>query len=261
MKTVVVKIGGSTLGSHDTTIEDLVTLQQRGLSLVVAHGGAKVSTEWLGRLDIPTEFVRGLRVTDAKTLEVVIAALAGLVNKQLVAEIHARGGKAMGISGVDGGILEARPLNGGELGYVGEIAKVNLAPLLAIIDSHHIPVVAPLSLEWPAISKEAGFILNVNGDTAAGEIAAALQADRLIFLTDVEGIMDSSGRVIPKLSQAEAVELMNSGVASGGMVPKIQACLRALSTVHTARIIDGRTSHALLREIEGNAEGTTITAD
>jgi acetylglutamate kinase len=261
MKTVVVKIGGSTLGSHDTTIEDLVTLQQRGLSLVVVHGGGKISTEWLARLDIPTAFVRGLRVTNAQTLEVVIAALAGLVNKQLVAEIQARGGKAIGISGVDGGVLEAKPLSGGELGYVGEIAKVNLAPLLAILDSHHIPVVAPLSLEWPAISKEASFILNVNADTAAGEIAAALQADRLVFLTDVAGIMDSSGKVISELSQAEAIELIDSGVASGGMVPKIQACLSALSAVNTARIIDGSTSHALLREIEGDTEGTAITAD
>lgn len=257
MQTTVVKIGGSTLGNHDTTIEDLVTLQQKGVSLVVAHGGAKVSTEWLDRLNIPTRFVHGLRVTDVETLQVVIAALAGLVNKHLVAALQARGGRAIGISGIDGGTLEAK-FKEPDLGYVGEIAKVNLGPLVAMIDSNYIPVIAPLSLESPAVSQEANFILNVNGDTAAGEIAAALKADRLIFLTDVAGICDSSGNVISKLSQEEATALMSSGVASGGMVPKIQACLRALSTVRTTRIIDGRKPHALLEEMEGAGEGTTI---
>jgi acetylglutamate kinase len=136
--------------------------------------------------------------------------------------------------------------------------EANLGPLIAMINSNYIPVIAPLSLESPAVSQEANFILNVNGDTAAGEIAAALKADRLIFLTDVTGICDSSGNTISRLSQKEAIELMNSGVASGGMVPKIQACVHALSTVRTTRIIDGRRPHALLEEMEGLGEGTTI---
>jgi acetylglutamate kinase len=257
MKPIVVKLGGSTLGSQDTTLEDLVTLQRKGILVVVVHGGAKISTEWLTRLGIPTRFVQGLRVTDAETLKVVVAALAGQINKELVAAIHARGGKAMGLCGVDGGLLEARIKNS-QLGYVGEVVKVNLPPLQAILNIGHIPVVAPLSLECPAESREAGFMLNVNGDAVAGEIAAALSAERLIFLTDVAGICDSSGKLISKLSPEEARDLVTSGVALGGMIPKIEACFHALSTVPLTRIIDGRIPHALLEEIEDRGKGTTI---
>ena len=254
---IVIKLGGSTLGSHDTIIADLVTLGKRGVPLVVVHGGANIVTDWLSRLKIPTSFIKGLRITDAQTLEVVIAILAGLVNKELVATIEAAGGKAIGLCGIDGGLLQAK-IKDNALGYTGEITKVDPAPLKAVLEAGFIPIVAPLSLETPPQSEEATFVLNVNGDTAAGEIAAALNVEKLIFLTDVVGICDSSGKLIPKLSPPEAKALLASGVASGGMIPKIEACLRALSTVPLTRIIDGRVPHALIEEIEGKGKGTTI---
>jgi acetylglutamate kinase len=256
-KITVIKLGGSTLDSQDTIVEDLVTLQKRGMLPVVVHGGANVVTDWLARLGISTKFVQGLRVTDAETLKVVVAILAGLVNKDLVAAIEASGGKAVGLSGIDGGLLEAK-VKDTEMGYVGEITKVNPALLTAVIGAGFIPIIAPLSLQSPSQSGENGFVLNVNGDTVAGEIAAALGAEKLVFLTDVAGIFNSSGKLIIYLSPQEATILMTSGVASGGMVPKIEACLRALSTVPVTRIIDGRVSHALIEEIRGRGRGTTI---
>jgi acetylglutamate kinase len=256
-KAIVVKLGGSTLGSHDTTLEDLVTLQQRGMRLVVIHGGANVVSEWLRRLDIPFTFVRGTRVTDAKTLEVVVAILAGLVNKELVAGIEALGGRAVGLTGIDGALFEAE-IKDAEMGYVGGIVKVNLTSLKALLAAGFIPVVAPLGLQSPPRTKENKFMLNLNGDTVAGEIAAALVAEKLIFLTDVAGIRDSSGQLLRRLSPEEAKALVTTGVASGGMIPKVEACLLALTAVPVTRIIDGRLPHALLREIEGKGDGTTI---
>jgi acetylglutamate kinase len=256
-RAIVVKLGGSTLGSHDTTLEDLVTLQQRGMRLVVIHGGANVVSEWLRRLDISFTFVRGTRVTDAKTLEVVVAILAGLVNKELVASIEALGGRAVGLTGIDGALFEAEIKNA-EMGYVGEIVKVNLTSLEALLEAGFIPVIAPLGLQAPPRTQENEFMLNLNGDTVAGEIAAALAAEKLIFLTDVTGISDSSGQLVRRLSPEEAKVLITTGVASGGMIPKVEACLRALAAVPVTRIIDGRLPHALLREIEGKGDGTTI---
>lgn len=256
-RAIVVKLGGSTLGSHDTTLEDLVTLQQRGIRLVVIHGGANVVSEWLRRLDISFTFVRGTRVTDAKTLEVVVAILAGLVNKELVASIEALGGRAVGLTGIDGALFEAEIKNA-EMGYVGEIVKVNLTSLEALLEAGFIPVIAPLGLQAPPRTQENEFMLNLNGDTVAGEIAAALAAEKLIFLTDVTGISDSSGQLVRRLSPEEAKALVTTGVASGGMIPKVEACLRALAAVPVTRIIDGRLPHALLREIEGKGDGTTI---
>ena len=256
-KPIVVKLGGSTLGSHDTTLDDLVALQKRGMLPVVVHGGANVVTEWLKRLSIPTRFVKGLRVTDAETLRVVIAILAGLVNKELVAAIEASGGQAVGLSGIDGGLLEAR-VKDAEMGYVGEVARVNPVVLQAVLGTGFIPVIAPLSLQSSPSRGDNGFVLNVNGDTAAGMIAAALEAERLIFLTDVAGIYRASGELIEQLSPKEARDLLDSGIASGGMIPKIEACLLALSTVRMTRIIDGRLPHALVKEVEGSMVGTTI---
>jgi len=256
-RAIVVKLGGSTLGSHDTALEDLVTLQQRGMRLVVIHGGANVVSEWLRRLDIPFTFVRGTRVTDAKTLEVVVAILAGLVNKELVASIEALGGQAVGMTGIDGGLFEAE-IKDAEMGYVGGIVKVNVTLLQALLKAGFIPVVAPLGLQAPPRTQENKFMLNLNGDTVAGEIAAALAAEKLIFLTDVAGIRDSSGELLQRLSPEEAKALVTTGVASGGMIPKVEACLRALTAVPVTRIIDGRLPHALLREIEGKGDGTTI---
>jgi acetylglutamate kinase len=256
-KVIVVKLGGATLGSHDTAIEDIVKLQKQGKSLVVVHGGGKVITDWLEKQGISTSFVHGERVTDKATLEVVIAVLAGLVNKEIVAAISSLGGKAIGISGVDGAFIQGR-IKDKELGYIGEVVKVNPAPLQALLKSGYMPVVAPVSLH-ASKSAKAPRVLNINADAVAGEIAAAIGAERLIFLTDVVGVCDQSGNLLPHLSPGEAEALMASGVASGGMIPKIKACLRALAgTAAACIIIDGRQQHALLNEIEGHGSGTTI---
>ena len=260
MKTVsVIKIGGATLGQHDTTIEDIVELQRRGQALVVIHGGGKLITEWLSKQQIPTRFVKGERVTDKASLEVVVSVLAGLVNKELVSAINGLGGQAIGISGIDGAMIQASIKNA-ELGYVGSITKVNTTVLEMLLQSGYVPVVAPLGLAVPQKPDEFPQILNINADDVAGEITAAIGAERLIFLTDVAGVCDSSGKLLPRLTPAEVEPLMASGVISGGMIPKIKACLRALPDTPTARIIDGRQPHALIKEIEGNDSGTIISA-
>ncbi|MFH1003177.1 MAG: acetylglutamate kinase [Chloroflexota bacterium] len=253
----VVKIGGATLGQHDTTLEDLVYLQKKGQAVVVVHGGGKVITGWLDRQGLASRFISGERVTDRPALEVVTAVLAGLVNKELVAAITSLGGRAIGISGADGGLLQGR-VKDPELGYVGSVTRVDPAPLAAMLAAGYLPVVAPVGLLTPAGPREAVKLLNINADTAAGEIAAALGAARLIFLTDVAGIADGAGRTIPELSPRQAEALIGGGVASGGMVPKIRACLRALPKTPITRIIDGRQPHALRHEIEGAGGGTTI---
>jgi len=263
MKPIVVKIGGSTLGNHDTTLQDLVELQKQGKSLVVVHGGAKVTSEWLARLGIPTSFVNGLRVTDAETLKVVAAALGGLVNKELVVAIQALGGKAVGLSGCDGNLLWAS-VKSPEMGYVGEIVAVDPTPLKLLLKAGYMPVVAPIS--FGSVEGRV-MLLNVNGDTAAGEIAAALAAEKLIFLTDVDGIHDDCKQVFHKLNSAEAKDMLTSSVASGGMIPKIEASLRALTTTKVVRIMDGRAAHALRDDITGKARqiiksgGTTIVSE
>ena len=256
-KVIVVKIGGATLGSGDTTIEDLVELQQQGKSLVVIHGGGKLITEWLKKQGISTQFVQGERVTDKATLEVVISVLAGLANKEIVAAINGLGGRAIGISGVDGAFIQGE-IKDAKLGYVGSIAKINLTPVEILLRAGYIPVVAPLALYPGDKSDEGVRMLNVNADIVAGEVTAAIGAESLIFLTDVAGVCDQSGKLLPQLSPGEAEALMASGVASGGMMPKIKACLRALSNTSTTHIIDGREPHALLREIEKGGSGTTI---
>ena len=256
-KVIVVKIGGATFGSHDTTIEDIVYLQQQGRLLIVVHGGANVVTKWLTEQGISTHFVNGERVTDKAALDMVTAVLGGLVNKEIVASINSLGGRAVGICGIDGALIQSR-IREKEMGYVGEVVKVNLELLEALLESGFIPVIGPLGLYSFDRSEGAPLSLNINGDTLAGEIAAAAGAERLIFLTDVAGIFDRSGKLLPWLLPEEAEALMASGVASKGMVVKLRACLRALSNISTTRIIDGRQSHALLREMEGVTEGTTV---
>jgi len=257
---IVIKIGGATLGSNDTTIEDIVYLQQQGKLLVVVHGGGKLITEWLAKQKIATRFVRGERVTDKATLEVATAVLAGLANKEIVAAINSSGGRAVGISGVDGALLQVRMENK-ELGYVGTVVKVNTAPLEALLQAGYVPVISPMGLHSFDKPDDAPQILNINSDLVAGEIAVAIGAERLIFLTDVAGVCDQSGKLLPRLSASEAEALIAAGVASGGMIPKISACLSALAAKVTTRIIDGRQPHALLREIEGQGGGTTITKE
>ena len=257
MKPIVIKIGGSTLGSHDTTIDDLVTLQRTGAQLVVVHGGAKEVTDWLTRLNIPTTFVNGLRVTDLETLKVVTAVLAGLVNKELVSSLWKHGGKAIGLSGVDGDLIQGCNKTP-SLGYTGEELRVNVSLLKLLIKEGYMPVVAPVCLGQYGESNNETNLINVNGDTTAAEIAAALDAERLIFLTDVPGIYDHAKKLVKSLSCEEARKLIKSGAASGGMVAKIEACLLAVPKVPIARIIDGTAPHSLLNEIKEEGEGTTI---
>lgn len=256
-KEIVVKIGGSTLGSHDTTLDDLVSLQKRGRALVVVHGGGNLITEWLSRQGVATRFEKGLRVTDHQTLQVVVAVLAGLVNKELVAAVQSRGGRAVGVSGIDGGLIEAR-VRDEALGYVGDIVRVNPEPIRVLLEGGYIPIVAPLGLGAKGEKGGEDERLNVNADTAAGEIAAAISAERLIFLTDVAGVMDSSGELVPRLSPAEASSLIAGHVVHGGMIPKVEACVGALSAVPMTQIVDGRERHALLEAIAGKGIGTTI---
>lgn len=256
-KITVVKLGGSIFDNKDTTISDTVHLQKQGQNLVIVHGGANMVNKWLRRLNIPTKIVHGERVTDEATLEVVTAILAGLVNKEIVAAIIAAGGQAAGLSGVDGGLIQARMRNK-EMGYMGDAVRVNPAPLVALLKAGIIPVVAPVSLHSFDKPEGAPRLLNINGDPAAGEIAAAIGAERLIFLTDVDGIRDKEGRLLPHLSPKEAEGLLASGVASGGMVPKVRACLKALSGGVTTCVIDGNQPHILLKEMEAGGCGTTI---
>jgi acetylglutamate kinase len=261
-KVIVVKIGGSTLGNYDTTLEDLVELQKRGKSLVVVHGGAKVSTEWLARLGIPTSFVNGLRITDGETMKVVAGALGGLVNKELVVAIQALGAKAVGLSGCDGNLLWAS-IKTPEMGYVGEIVAVDPTLLKLLLKAGYMPVVAPVSF---GSAEGRVMLLNVNGDTAAGEIAAALAAEKLIFLTDVDGVRDGSEQIVHELNLAEARDMLASGVVSGGMIPKIEASLKALTATKVVRIIDGRAAHALRDDVSKQARqsksgGTTIVSE
>ena len=256
-KAIVVKIGGAVFDSRDTTIEDVVSLQEQGKSLVVVHGGGNLITESLARQGVPTQFIKGERVTDGVTLEMAIAMLAGLANKEIVAAINSCGGQAIGISGVDGALIQGK-IKSVELGYAGTVVKVNPAPLETLLQAGYIPVVSPVSLHSYDRPDNAPLILNINGDPVAGEIAATTGAARLIFITDVAGVCDRAGDLLLRLSSSEAEALMVSGVASGGMIPKIKACLKALSGDTQTCIIDGRQPHALLKEIEGQGGGTTI---
>jgi acetylglutamate kinase len=254
---LVIKIGGSTLGQHDTTLQDLVELQKRGIPAVVIHGGGKIITEWLGKMSSDTRFIQGERVTDKTGLDVAAAVLAGLVNKDLVAALNVLGARAVGLSGVDGGVLAAGVKNP-ELGYVGNVEKVNTELLVTLLQAGYIPVLSSISFN-PAIKPGNGpLLLNVNADVAAGEIAYALKAGKLVFLTDITGICDKTGEVISSLNVQEAESLIASGVATSGMIPKIRSCIRAVAATGIARIIDGRHPHSLLNEIKCSEGGTTI---
>jgi acetylglutamate kinase len=256
-KAVVIKIGGSTLGSHDTAIEDIVKLQKRGKSIIVVHGGGALISEWLKRQNVATRFVQGERVTDKPTLEVATAVLAGLVNKDIVASVNKMGGKAVGISGVDGALIEGK-IGDEEKGYVGVVTRVNTDILESLLENGFVPVIAPIGLNSSDGSADAVSMLNFNADIVAGEIAAAIGAELLVFLTDVAGVNDRSGKLLSRLSPGQAEALITSGVASGGMIPKIRACLTALATTPTTCIMDGRKPHALLEEIENKGGGTVI---
>ncbi len=254
-RTLVIKVGGSTLGSDDTTLADAWTLKRLGVDVVIVHGGGAAITDWLERIDKPAVFVDGLRVTDPETMDVVTMTLAGKVNKELVGQIQALGGRAIGLSGVDGGMLRGR-VKDPRLGAVGEVTEVDVDMVRQISRAGYIPVVAPIALG------EGGQHLNLNADTAAAEIAVGLGADKMIFLTDVPGIKDGNGELIAEMSGARARDLIAAGVISGGMIPKAAACIRALDGAEQAHIIDGRQTHALIRELFTNlGVGTMVTRD
>ena len=249
---IVVKIGGSTLGQHDTSLDEIAALHAEGHKLVVVHGGGATISEWLERAGVPSRFVRGLRITDEATLDVVVAVLAGFVNKRLVAELEARGARATGLSGADGAIIRARRYDPA-LGFVGEIVAVDADALRAAVQDA-VVVLAPIAIEVDGAQ-----LLNINADTAAGEVALALHAERLVFLTDVPGIMDASGAVLSSVGPGEARELLEGGAVSGGMIPKLEAGLRAAAAGVPAAIGDGRQPGALRSLLDGaSPTGTRI---
>ena len=253
---IVAKIGGSTLGGYDTTLADVVELQRRGLRPVVVHGGGSLISEWLALHNLPTRFEGGLRVTDEESLKVVVAVLAGLVNKEIVAELSSRGPRAIGLSGADSGLLRARTLDP-KLGLVGDITGVDVAPLHSLLNQGIIPVIAPIALEWKG-ERPSAQLLNINADSAAGAIAKTLEARWLVFLTDVPGVRIREGAIADSLSPEQAGAFIEAGVIEGGMIPKVRACLSAADAGGRCLIVDGREEHALLRIIGGQMIGTTI---
>lgn len=250
---IVVKIGGSTLGAEDTTLADVVELGRQGMQPIVVHGGGAMITDWLDRLGVSAVFIEGLRATNADALDVVIAVLRGVVNTRLVAEINRLGGRAIGLSGVDGGLVQARRADE-RLGFVGEVTRVDREALRPILESGAIPVIAPIGLEPP------GQPLNINADTVAGEIARALGAHCLVFLTDVDGVLDHRGGLIERLDAAGAAELRAAGTLAGGMIPKIEASLRAAERDAIAYVANGRLPHTLAQIVAGEQLGTRIGA-
>jgi acetylglutamate kinase len=254
--TAVVKIGGSTLGTHDTTLEDVALLHREGRHLVVVHGGGDLVSRWLEIHGVQAHFLNGLRVTEAETLEVVVSVLAGLVNKRLVAALNGLGARAVGLSGADAALLRARRARP-ELGFVGEITTVDRTLLESLLDQGYVPVVASIAVEEEE-GAVTGQLLNVNADTVAGEIALHLGATALAFLTDVAGVLDGEGRVVERLPAEEARALVGSGTVAGGMIPKVEAALAAAAGGTRTVVLDGRRSHALREAFEGQAVGTVI---
>ncbi len=249
---LVVKIGGSTLGSTDSSFRDVAALALAGETPVVVHGGGAEASSWLEAMGIPSRFERGLRVTDEAVLPVVVAVFAGLVNKRIVAAINASGALAAGFCGADGRLLECR-IADPALGAVGAPVRVHPELITVLRAAGIIPVIGPIGFV-PGAPADA--LVNVNADTVAGNIAAAIGSDRLVFLTDVEGVRGPDGAVIKRLTGDDARALIASGTIAGGMIPKVEACLHAASLGVTAQIIDGREEGALLKR-EG--AGTTVT--
>ncbi len=248
----VIKIGGSTLGETDSTFKDIITLHKKGWKFIIVHGGGKEISNWINKQGIEPNFVEGLRVTDQKTLEVAIAVLAGKVNSEIVTEFQNMNVNAIGLSG-SSGILEAKQLDK-KLGFVGEIINCKTEVLTNLLDNGFLPVVSPLAISIDIKNQ----IYNTNADTAAGIIAKKIKAENIIFQTDVPGILDANKRVIPQMTKGQANELIDTGIAQGGMIPKIRACINALEYVKTGRIIDGRESGALLSAFTNDNIGTRI---
>ena len=248
-KIVVVKYGGNAMINEqlkEQVMEDIVLLHLVGVKVVLVHGGGPEISELMTRLGKKTEFVNGLRVTDKEAVEIVQMVLAGKVNKSLVNLLEMKGGKAMGISGMDGRLIEAKMRNA-SLGYVGSITNVNIEPVTDLLEKGYIPVVSTLGCDRD------GNTYNINGDTAAAYIAGALGAERLIMMTDIAGVLrdkDDADTLIPLITVDEAVELFHQGVISGGMIPKVDCCIDAINRgVNKVIIMDGRVPHSILMEI------------
>ncbi len=244
--TFVIKYGGHAMGEEHLArdfAKDVVLLKQVGINPVVVHGGGPQIKAMLARLGIESRFEAGLRVTDAATVEVVEMVLAGKINKEIVAAIQDAGGKAMGLSGKDGRLIQARQLSP-DLGFVGEPERVDRGVLDVLVQSEFIPIIAPIGFGLN------GETYNINADTAAGAVAAALQARRLLMLTDVQGVLDDDKTLMPWLTLDEAERLIAGGTIAGGMIPKVRTCTDAVSKgVRAATILDGRVPHALLLEL------------
>ncbi|QJF53082.1 acetylglutamate kinase [Roseobacter ponti] len=257
--TVVIKLGGHAMGSDDAMDEfarDVVLMRQVGVNPVVVHGGGPMINAMLERLQIRSEFVNGKRVTDAATMDVVEMVLSGLVNKRIVQAINGQGGRAVGLSGKDGKLITCSQTNP-DLGFVGTPDKINPRLLRDLTEKEYIPVIAPLG------AGRNGETFNINGDTAAGAIAAALKADRLLLLTDVAGVKNADGQVVTELSATQIRDMTAEGIIAGGMIPKTETALDALEGgVRAAVILDGRAPNACLLELfTEHGAGSIIRAD
>ena len=247
---IVIKYGGAAMAHaelRDAVFRDLALLACVGVQPVVVHGGGPEINSWLKRLEIPAEFKDGLRVTDADTMDVVEMVLVGRVNKQIVNGLNQLGARAVGLSGSDGSLVEARPWGDGSQGLVGDVARVNPDVLEPLLERGYVPVISSVAATTDGRSH------NINADTVAGEIAASLEAEKLILLTDTPGILRDRNEpesLIRKIRLSEARQLIEDGVVAGGMTPKTECCIRALAQgVSAAHIVDGRVPHALLLEV------------
>ncbi|OUC12253.1 MAG: acetylglutamate kinase [Alkalinema sp. CACIAM 70d] len=261
-RTIVVKYGGAAMKDStlkDQVIRDVVFMASVGIRPVLVHGGGPEINTWLGKLNIEPQFKNGLRVTDAPTMDVVEMVLVGRLNKEIVALVNQAGGSAVGLCGKDGNLLTARPADEEGVGFVGEVSTVNPRLIEVLINDGHIPIVSSVAAD------EMGQSYNINADTVAGEIAAALGAEKLILLTDTPGLMKDPkvpDSLIHQLSIREARALIDDGTVSGGMIPKLSCCVRSLAQgVRAAHIIDGRLPHSLLLEIfTDSGIGTMVVA-
>ena len=260
-KAITIKFGGHAMGEQafvDSFAADMVLLRQVGTKPVIVHGGGPQIGSMLNRLEIESNFVDGLRVTDEATISVVEMVLAGGINKALVAAIAKAGGQAVGISGKDANLIKAHKLSGSaDLGYVGEPASVDITVIKALMDHDLMPVVAPTGLG------DDGMTYNINADTAAGAVAGAMGATRLLMLSDVAGILDKDGALIHHVNLQGARALIADGTVSGGMIPKVETCIKAVEDgAEAAVIMDGRAPHAVLVELfTEHGIGTLITKD
>ncbi len=259
-KVVVVKYGGNAMVNDqlkEQVMEDIVLLWLIGVKVVLVHGGGPEINELMNKLGKKAEFVDGLRVTDKETVDIVQMVLAGKVNKTLVNLLESKGGKAMGISGMDGRLIEAKMKNQ-KLGYVGSITNINISPVTDLLEKGYIPVVSTIGCD------KDGNTYNINGDTAAAFIAGAIKAERLIMMTDIVGILrdrEDASTLIPKITVAEAATLKEEGVISGGMIPKVDCCIEAIKKgVENVIIMDGRVPHSILMELlTDEGAGTMVT--